>query len=231
MIMGNKQRAPFVRILYLIIAGIFYVAIFAAKFLDRNDITKYLIPLFVLFLFIYTFIQRTDKTTWLLTAAMFFVLAGDILLNWAGNFGNNGVFSFMVTHICLAVFFLKKYKFHRSDLILLVPILFFSAAYYLFVYMNSGSTLLHIVLAVYLLILSLMVWRAILAAVRNVMPDDTVRIFAGAVMFYFTDLSVFLQIIYTDNPALNKIFVIITWLLYPPALTLIGTIGKSRKGD
>jgi len=68
-------------------------------------------------------------------------------------------------------------------------------------------------ISAYMLLLTLMLWRAI-CLFRD---KNNLKIILGSVLFYLGDIAVIMMLPYGDSTALN----VETWATYPPALFLL----------
>ncbi|ULQ59444.1 lysoplasmalogenase [Brucepastera parasyntrophica] len=206
---------------YLAVSAVFYAVIVAFKIFSV-DAVRYVIPAFVVVVFLYS-LTATFRQTWLISLALLFVVIGDVLLNLT-PVGDLAIVSFSVTHICLTIFYVRKKPFEKKDMPFLIPFALIAVLYYCVVFNDIPQTvaILKFVLPVYLCLLALMAWRALCLVLSDVCKLERKKITIGSTLFYATDLLVFLQIIY-GHP---KMFVVGTWILYPPALVLLSTFGK-----
>jgi len=149
-----------------------------------------------------------------LAIALFFCLAGDILINWTSH-GIYCVVFFAATHINLLRIFLALRQPKLAELPSLLPWCVASAVVFASVHANLPKPWMAPVLATYLLLLDLVAWRA-LALLRDPRPGGSLTISIGAILFFATDHLVVLQIF---RP--STIWVATTWLCYPPALSLL----------
>ncbi|MDW7652102.1 MAG: lysoplasmalogenase [Bacillota bacterium] len=127
------------------------------------------------------------RYTRLVLAALLFSLLGDVLLMLEGLF-LQGLLAFLVAQGFYVTAFWTDTRFYKGDLAAGAVILvlgggiFFSLSTYL-------DASLFIPVAAYMLVISLMVWRAVGTLFRDVFEPQQKRfIVAGAVLFYLSDL-------------------------------------------
>lgn len=194
---------------YPYLAVAMYVAIFLLKIFEIGQVTKILIPIFVVAVFARSFFNGSGVK--LVNIGLFFVVIGDWMFNLIPYpiFQQLPVAVFVVTHICLIIFYLSLQKFTKRDLPYLIPFLIFDVAFYSFVFADITMSLMKIVLPLYLLLLSVMAWRATVLKFNANMQCEYKKILFGSLMFFLTDVSVFAQVIYPEQ----FLFVVSTWLL------------------
>ena len=202
------------QIIYIITCVALYPGILVTKAVGLDAVSDILIPVFVFLAFSYTLYQwRSNKQNGLMCLAFLFILIGDVSINLLSY--KPGAVVFFMTHILLTILFLRLQPFQKSDLRLLPVFLLIALIYFLMVFPDLHfASIPHLVLLIglvlYLSLLSVMVWRAVC------LPKQYIVLVIGALLFYATDLVVLLNVIYIE-----KIFKIVTWLLYPPALFLL----------
>jgi uncharacterized membrane protein YfcA len=128
---------------------------------------------------------------------------------------------FLACHICLLAYFFKKKHFEVKELLYILPFLGISAIFSAAIVPHISSALLSYGVPFYMLLLTLMLWRAICLY----KDKDNVKIILGAVLFFITDISVIMIQAYGNITALR----IETWAVYPPALFLLSLIDNKDK--
>ena len=211
--------------IYITLSFLCYVTILFSKLVEYETITTYLIPFFVFLVFISAIVFNWPlvKKRWLLCLAFGFVCIGDFLLNLT-TYGKYCVLAFCATHICLIIYYLQDNHFKKSDLNYLFLLFGFSATLYLLINRAIAEVYLSVVFAVYLIVLSTMLWRALC----YIKSDNTllrkVLIIAGSSLFYITDICVSSNELYH-----TKTLIILTWICYPPALVMLSLINASKQ--
>lgn len=207
---------------FLALAAVSTVALTVLRALSMDPITRWWIPLFevaVLARAVFPTAPWNPLRTHL-AIALAFCLAGDILINWTSQ-GTYCIVFFAATHLNLLWIFVRLRRPVRADLRSLPPWCVAS----LVVFASAASALpkpwMAPVLAAYLLLLDLMVWRA-LALLPHPRPGGAVLFALGGALFFATDHLVVLQIL---RPA--PIWVVATWICYPPALALLALAGRN----
>lgn len=203
---------------------VFYVSILLFKIVNIPLATQILIPLFVYLIFVNNYLNNkpvTSKNVFLIIAFLF-VCVGDTLVNLT-KIGQYAVIAFAFTHICLSIYYLKDNPFKKRDLILLLPVVVVSVTIYLLILDDMHLITQRIVFAVYLLILSTMLWRSISYLHAETSKNSKILIITGSLLFYCTDVFVSVNVLYN-----LQLFVILTWICYPPALFGLSMINYQR---
>jgi uncharacterized membrane protein YhhN len=182
---------------------------------------------FVLLAAIASFLNARDRSfkqgSLLLTIALFVAFCADTVINLLDPVlpVKIGVIIFLVCHICLLTYFLKKKPFEAKELTYLLPLLGISAVFCIAIVPQIQSALLMYGVPFYMFLLTLMLWRAICLY----KDKDNVKIILGAVLFFITDISVIMMQAFGNAQALR----IETWAVYPPALFLLSLIDNKEK--
>ena len=195
----------------------FYGLILTLKTVGGRDAADGLIPVYVLLTALYS-VSLTCRDGRLLTAALFCAFIGDACINWIH--WKPGALIFCLAHLLLIAFYLNIQPIRRQDLLVLLPFVAVGGAYYLAVKDDVPSQALAWLLIAYLILLSMMAWRALCTNNSTVFPLLAI----GSLLFYLTDLSVLSDILYEE-----RLFSLLTWTLYPPALFLLSLAGKGRR--
>jgi hypothetical protein len=148
--------------LYVAACGLLYPAIFAAKYFNADWAERILVPSFVLLVFAanaYINPIRFGKNKYLLLAFLF-VAVGDTLVNLTSLRVAVAV-SFLLTHLNLILFYSYEKPWKRGDAKYLVPVLVSSLAALWFVSLRTPTVRDSLLLGCYLLMLTLMLWRAL----------------------------------------------------------------------
>lgn len=209
--------------LYIRLFFIFYFLIFLFKLFHINQVTKYIIPIFVFGIFMFSLenYKKKGKIDFLISMALMFAFFGDFIIN-VTNVPSYCIIPFSLTHICLASYYFNKRGFKLSDLLILLPILLIGGLIYFVINYDISSIKLRIICLVYFGILNLMLWRALcLLKLKDCSYDLIVKIVLGSLLFYCTDIFVCLYTIYHKN-----IFVILIWAVYPAALGFLSIFDK-----
>ena len=201
---------------YLLLFIILYPLILITKSFGYNDISKWCIPAFVTIVFISQMVYNfhLGKIKWLLSLAFLFVCTGDFLINLT-SIGQYSVLAFVCTHICLIIYYFSENKFKSKDLLLLIPVIILSLLAYFSIF-NKLSTFQAIVFAVYLSVLTTMLWRALCYLNFETSSRRKILIIAGSLLFYLTDVFVSTNVVFNCNG-----LVVATWVCYPPALLFL----------
>lgn len=201
-------------ILYRVTMVALYLTILALKVFAGRDGAGWIIPVYVFAALLYSIYKSVSRTR-LISLALFFALLGDIFINctpW-----KQGAAVFCLTHACLIICCLRYMPPARRDIVPALPVFCTGLAYYLLVRADLPDKMMHIAFALYLFLISVMLWRAL--CLRGGMFSMVMGV--GALLFFLTDLSVLSDALYAQR-ALS----ILTWLLYPPALFLLSMAGK-----
>lgn len=206
--------------LYFFIAAVFYVVIFGLRVFEFTEIAKFCIPAFVLIAALYSFINAKDRSlkhgSLLLTFALTFAFCADTVINFIST--QIGVVIFCLTHICLISYYLKRKSLEKKEIFFIIPLLLIGAMFYKAIFPHITSALFRYGIPVYVLLLTLMLWRAL--CLFN--DRDGLKVVLGSALFYLTDISVIMMLAYGDSTALT----IEAWAMYPPALFLLSLVGS-----
>jgi hypothetical protein len=204
------------QIIFSVISLVFYPFLFWFKITNSEDISKIIIPIFVFIMMVNTFViyLKQVKSKYLLFVfAFFFVLMGDTLINLT-IYEKFSPLPFATAHILFSIYYIKECAFKKPEIYLLIPTIIVSALLLRYVFLLTNSIETRVVFTIYLLILSIMVWRGMSYIFnRNFNLKKRICIILGSVLFYTTDVLVGLG--FLNN---LSIYVILTWLIYPPAL-------------
>lgn len=205
--------------LFLILySWVLYLKITHAHFLAHA-----IIPFFIGLFFVFSVITVSTKNrrNLLVPAALFFVLCGDILINWT-PYGIYCIIPFALTHLLMTLFYLHLQPYKQKDLLVLAPILLISSFLFAFIQNDISSLILKIAAGIYWIILDIMLWRAFNVCFSSQIGSSIKwKVGGGAFLFYVTDIVVSLEIIYPCD-----LFRITTWLIYPLALAALSTLGR-----
>jgi len=200
---------------YFLIASMFYMVLFGLRVFEYPEIAKFCIPTFVLLTALYSFANAKDRTfkqgSLLLTLALAFAFCADVVINFFPNLP--GVAIFCAVHICLVAYYLKKKPLESKEFLYIIPILAISTMFCIAILPHITSKLFVYCISAYMLLLTLMLWRAI-CLFRD---KNNLKIILGSVLFYLGDIAVIMMLPYGDSTALN----VETWATYPPALFLL----------
>lgn len=177
---------------------------------------------FTILLFVCLSNNIQNKNNILLYFIFLFVFAGDAVINLTKH-KELCIIPFSLTHILLAIYYILDIKILKKDFLLLIPVLCFSALLVFWVSADIPNKLQLTVFIIYLGILDLMVWRALCYLRANSHRLKKWFIILGSAMFYFTDIVVCLNLIYP-----RKVFIVLMWLLYPPALVLLSLMNVQQ---
>jgi uncharacterized membrane protein YhhN len=183
----------------------------------------------VLLTAIASFVNARDRSfkqgSLMLTIALLVAFLADTTINFIdpipGIAFKPGVVIFLACHICLLIYFLKKKHFEAKELLYIIPLLAISAIFCIVIVPQIGSALLKNGVPFYMLLLTLMLWRAI-CLYRD---KDNLKIIIGSILFFITDISVIMIQAFGNTDALR----IETWAAYPPALFLLSLIDNKEK--
>lgn len=204
------------KILFIVISVLLYPVIFWSKISHLEHISKFAIPLLVFILMVNTvliYLKQDKKKLLLIAVAFFFVLAGDTLINLT-VYKKLSPLPFAAAHVLFIIYFIKERAFKKTDIYLFIPVISVSALLFYYILQLTCSVEIIIVFIIYLLILSVMVWRGVCYSYSsNYNLKKRICIIIGSVLFYATDVLVGLG--FLNSQSIN---VILTWLIYPPAL-------------
>jgi len=202
--------------IYIIVFLILYPLIVFTKSFGYTDISKWLIPLLVTMVFISQMIFNfhLGRIKWLLSLAFLFVCTGDFFINLT-SLGQYSVLAFVCTHICLITYYFSENRFQKKDFLLFLPVLILSLLAYFSIF-SKLSAFQAIVFAVYLSVLSTMLWRALCYLNFSTPNTRKFLIIAGSFLFYLTDVFVSTNVVFNCNG-----LVVATWICYPPALLFL----------
>ena len=207
---------------FLALAAVSTLALTVLRTLSMDPITRWWIPLFevaVLARAVFPVAPWSRLRTHL-AIALAFCLAGDILINWTSQ-GTYCIVFFAGTHLNLLWILVRLRRPVRADIPALLPWCVASLVVFASVASSLPKPWMAPVLAAYLLLLDLMVWRA-LALLSDPRPGGALPLALGGVLFFATDHLVVLQIL---RP--STIWVVATWVCYPPALALLALAGRN----
>lgn len=206
---------------FLVLAAISTVALTVLRTFSVDAVTRWWIPAFEVALLARAVfpVRPWSALRTHLALALALCLAGDILINWTSQ-GIYCVAFFAGTHLNLLWIFLRLRRPVRADTPLLLPWCVASLVVFASVAAILPKPWMAPVLAAYLLLLDLMVWRA-LALLADPRPRGSRLLALGGVLFFATDHLVVLQIL---RPA--TVWVVATWICYPPALALLALASR-----
>jgi uncharacterized membrane protein YhhN len=201
---------------FLFLAVVSTVALTVLRALSLDSIARWWIPAFEIVLLARAVfpLRPWSRQRTRLTFALAFCLAGDLLINWTA-YGNLCIAFFAITHLNLLWIFARLRRPVVADIPSLLPWCVASLVVFVSVAAALPKPWMAPALVAYLLLLDLMVWRA-LALLAEPRPAGGIFLALGGVLFFATDHLVVLQIL---RPA--PIWVVATWICYPPALTLL----------
>ena len=206
-----------ITLLYLILCIILWPVLYIAKYNDYVSWEKVSVPVFVTLVFLYNLYLNPplDKKKIPLFLAFLFVCIGDYMVNLT-SLGAFFIIPFMLVHINLIVCFSVERPWQAKNLPLLLPVLAPGIIIYSLMWERIHSAGQLVVFALYLLLLSTMLWRATVTAASRRPIFNKVMLFCGALFFYITDVSV------ATNTVLKTQFLVgLTWICYPPALAML----------
>lgn len=202
---------------YIFLCFLLWPVLFISKCHDIVLWQKISVPLFVTLVFFYNYYLNPlkSKNDIFLFFAFLFVCAGDFIVNLT-ELGAWFIVPFVLVHINLIIYFSRERPWEKKDILYSLPILIMSVTIYTLMWNSIGSTLLRVVFAAYLLLLSTMLWRAAMMFTTGRDLANRIMITAGAMLFYITDVSV------ASNEVLKTGFLVaLTWICYPPALVML----------
>lgn len=211
---------------YFTLFVVCYFSILLLKCYHVENVSRIVIPLFVFMAFAFAFYINFRKVQnhIFLIGAFAFILIGDTLINLT-PYGKYSVITFCISHIFFILYFISLKNFETKEILYLIPISLVSLLIFNNIHNNIQSKSLIYIFAVYLMVLSFMLWRAICTIRSSIMVHQKTIIILGAFLFYCTDILVSINVLYH-----LKAFVILTWIVYPPALYLLSNINiQSQK--
>ncbi len=203
--------------LYGLFFAMLYPVIFFLRIHGIESVTRYLIPSYVFILFVVTSIINRKKHI-LLSIVFFLIFCGDTIINLMEDI-RPSVIPFTLTHLLLFFYFLKNKEMQYRDIFPMLLVFTVSTTLFLTLKRDILDFKMLLAFAGYLFILSMMVWRGLCFIYSNKTMYYKTCIIVGSMMFFFTDIFVSLFTIYHQ-----KSFLIIIWILYPPALFLLSII-------
>lgn len=205
------------RITFTVLALLFWPILAITRSLRVESVTRIIIPLYIALLLgnvLWTYFMRPKRPCILLIFAFFFLFIGDLIVNLATPYMAISPAFFVVTHLLLAIFFIKETGLKRNDLFLGAPIAMASGVIMFFTLPDAPSLSIAIGLTIYLLVLSLMGWRASCYLLRPEFDrKKRIMVAVGGILFYITDIIVGIYTIYHTGSLITWI-----WIFYPPAL-------------
>nr|AGS52175.1 hypothetical protein [uncultured bacterium contig00049] len=213
--------------LYYPVAAILYVVIFALRVFDVFQVARFFIPVFVLLTAIASFVNARDRSfkqgSLMLSIALLVAFCADTVINLVDPIlpVKVGVIIFLACHICLLIYFFRKKSFEAKELLYILPLLGISAIFCIAIVPLIESALLMYGVPFYMLLLTLMLWRAVCLY----KDKDNVKIILGAILFFITDISVIMIQAYGNITPLR----IETWAVYPHALFLLSLVDNKEK--
>lgn len=194
--------------------------------IDRSKLSMVTKPMLLLLLILYSvFRSLPSQPDWLIFGALVACWLGDILLMLPGDkwFTLGGV-SFLTGHVLLTVIFARELDFARLPLAVLIPaaLLYAAVAAVVIVRSKTAPKPLRIPLLLYLICNSV---TNLFALARLIAGPGlwTALSFAGALLFFLSDCSLFLMQYDTGKKRFFKTYVFVM-LTYTSAVCLI-TVG------
>lgn len=200
---------------FLLFAVLSTVALTVLRALSMDSITRWWIPFFEVVLLVRAIVpvKPWNSLRAHLVCGLTFCLLGDLLVNWT-PWGNGCILFFAVTHLNLLWIFVHLRRPKLAELPAILPWCLVSVVVLISIASQLPKTWMFPALGAYLLLLDLMVWRAF-ALLSKPQPGGAILLAIGGLLFFATDHLVVLQIF---RPA--HIWVVATWVCYPPALSL-----------
>ena len=213
------------RNLYLLVAIILYPIIFYSKYIRLNFLSEILIPFFVTWVLLFVILNtklNTKKDYWFV-GAFVFICFGDYLINLT-PYKQFSAVAFGCTHICLSIFYISNTGFKKGSFKwIFVPVVL-SIVAIIFTFKDFSEQYLRTIFISYLVILSFMLWRALSYIDSTASLMIKILVVFGSFFFYFTDIFVCMQVLYPQ-----KIFISLTWILYPPALVMLSLLSREQQ--
>lgn len=210
---------------YFITCYLLYPTIFVAKYFEIRWAEKIFVPFFVILVLAFNVHINPIKKgkNRFLMYAFLFVCVGDIIINLI-SFNEWSVFSFVLTHINLILFFSFKHHWSSGDVKYTIPVALLSISIFFWALPNIPTTKEAVLFGCYLLVLSTMLWRAVSFLGTKELAITKFLIIGGALLFYLTDVCV------STNVVINsKILLALTWICYPPALFMLSLMNYPFK--
>lgn len=210
---------------FLLVVAVSTVALTVLRSLSVDALTRWWIPAFELAVLARALfpLRPWSASRTHLVVGLAFCLGGDVLINWT-PWGDGCIAFFTVTHLNLLWIFLQLRRFRWAESPTLLPGFLASAAVFAAVLPGLSKAWMPPLLGAYMFLLDLMVWRS-LALLRSPRSEGGRLLAAGAILFFLTDHLVILQIY---RPA--SVWVVATWLCYPPALALLALAARFLAG-
>ncbi|MEA3450643.1 MAG: lysoplasmalogenase [Bacteroidota bacterium] len=187
---------------FLLIAVIFVATFFVGYFLDIQSIKLISKPLPVLILaFI---IPKKTKYQKLIFYGLLFSVLGDLLLEIHADLFIFGLLAFLFAHVSYVLAFLNRKQ--TVEGIVALILLAVGISFFIFIYTGLGD--LKIAVAIYMLVILTMVWRAF--AQRK--TDKFAHLaFFGALLFMFSDMNIAFDKFYITYEHSSLVIMITYW--------------------
>lgn len=223
--MTDGIKKPDLYFKYLVLCCLLYPLIFYARTFEKKMLSQLLIPIYVILILSYvlTSSSENDRFRILYIIPFLGICAGDLIINIT-PYIKLSIIPFSLTHIAFTIYFLKDIGKSKTDVIFILPPAIVSFAIFLLTQSQVDQIVLKFVYAIYLLILSTMLWRAFCYLGRKeILFWKKITCVSGAVLFFITDIMVSLMQVYKS---MNLIPLI--WVVYPPALFLLSIMNVRK---
>jgi len=197
----------------------FFVVILLAKSNGNESVSRWAIPAFVGMWALdaaWTSWTWSGAARWTWTGAFALVFSGDFLINLT-PWGKFSAVSFALAHSLFIGQYLLVRPFRIRQIAWLLPVAAASVAYLAWTLPLIPQQSIAITLCAYLVVLSVMLWRAICTALEGGLRSRGAWILPGATLFYVVDLMVC-----RGAAEGSTHWVIRTWICYPAALVCLG---------
>jgi len=194
--------------------------------LPFHFIAKPLILLSLIFFFINQGKHLSSKTKTITLLALFFSLAGDVLLMFtdiSANFFLSGLVAFLLAHIMYIAVFLDKKNSRKASLIFIITLLIYAIG--IFYLLKDGLRDMLIPVIVYMLVILSMVFVASMR--KDNVPNQSYNlVFLGAIFFVLSDSFLAINKFYQPIP-ISKIIIMSTYSI-AQYLIVLGLLKQNK---
>ena len=187
---------------FLSVALIFVAVFFVGYFLD-NQLMKLIaksIPVLILAILL----PRKTKYQKLIFYGLMFSVLGDLLLEIPADLFVFGLLAFLLAHVSYVLGFLNRKQ--SVDGIAALILLTIGIAFFILIYSGLGD--MKIAVAVYMLVILAMVWRAF--AQRKIDKFANLA-FLGALLFMFSDMNIAFDKFYISYEHSSLVIMVTYW--------------------
>ena len=187
--------------LLILMMSILYIFVIPSEPMPVNLLFK-LIPMWLIIGYAYLrFPSVKTKTHWLMLAGLFFCMLGDGLLIWFVV----GLSAFLIGHLFYMSAFFTRWQFSPLRLASILPIAIYSfimGRELVTALQNDGNNGLVIPVIAYIIVISLMLWSAVMTANKSAM--------AGSLLFVISD-SILSWNMFVSDIAYSNVLIMTTY--------------------